>query len=391
MLKIAVLALLLALVPFDALARDRVINILYTGAIEGELEPCGCSPKSSSGGLARLSGYLSANKDGLGPYLLLDAGNSMGEDTPQGRLKSGVVIDSFAVMGYDAAAFFDDEALAPEGYLIPLVDESGLPALSKTLSYPPSVEVERDSTGINISVDAKAHKKGMLNILLSDRPASGAGYEKGWDIIVLSSGEKLEEPVEADGTVVVSGYPKGEKLGVLTVTLSGDGVLSGFTHRWQTLRTEIAEDAVVRALIDEYDAKVAALLKDEQRPAPSDKTYFGFGSCVDCHRPFVEKWNTTRHSGAFATLERVGKSRDPECVRCHTTGYGEEGGFYSATATPGLANVQCEQCHGPGMEHLSDYAAPMATPAEAVCLRCHTEDNSPDFDYKSYRERIKHW
>src|SRR3989337_1419591 len=70
--KITILVFLLCLMPFDALAQDKVFNILYTGAIKGELEPCGCSPKSSSGGLARLSGHLSPNKEGLKPYLLLD-------------------------------------------------------------------------------------------------------------------------------------------------------------------------------------------------------------------------------------------------------------------------------------------------------------------------------
>lgn len=391
MFKITILVVLLALMPFDALARDKVINILYTGAIKGELEPCGCSPKSSSGGLARLSGYISANKEGLlKPYLLIDAGNSMGGDTPQERLKSEVVINSFAVSGYDAAAFFNNDNLLLEGFLSPLVDRLAVPVLSKAPPYPASIEVERASSIINISTDPKARKKGRLNILLSETPASEAKENKGWDVIVLSSGEKLEEPVKADGTVIVSGYPKGEKLGILALTVGSDGSVVGFTHRWQSLGKEITEDKNIRGLIDIYDTKVAGLLKDEERQAPSDKTYLGSGSCVDCHQPFFEQWSTTRHAGAFATLEAVGKSRNPECVKCHTTGYGEEGGFYSATATPGLVNVQCEQCHGPGREHLSDYTVPMASIGEPVCLRCHTKENSPDFDYKTYMEKIKH-
>lgn len=391
MFKITILVFLLALMPFDAPAQDKVINILYTGAIKGELEPCGCSPKSSSGGLARLSGYISANKEGLlKPYLLIDAGNSMGGDTPQDRLKSEVVINSFAITGYDAAAFFNNDNLSLEGFLSPLVDRLAVPVLSKAPPYPASIQVERASSRVNISTDPKAYKKGRLNILLSEIPASEAKENKGWDVIVLSSGEKLEEPVKADGTVIVSGYPKGEKLGILTLTVGGDGSVVGFTHRWQSLGKEFTEDKNIRDLIDIYDTKVAGLLKDEERQSPSGKTYFGSESCVDCHQPFFEQWSATRHAGAFATLEAVGKSRNPECVKCHTTGYGEEGGFYSATATPGLANVQCEQCHGPGREHLSDYTVPMASIGEPVCLRCHTEENSPDFDFKTYIEKIKH-
>lgn len=390
MLKLIVLVFLLALAPFDALAGGKAVNVLYTGAIKGELEPCGCSPKSSSGGLARLSGYVSANAEALGQFILIDAGNSMGEDTPQGRLKSGVVLDSFALIGYDGAAFFDDDNILAEGPLSASVAGAGVPVISETTSHPASILLERGPIEINISVDPEARKEGLLNILLSDNSAAEAGENKGWDVIILSSGEKLEEPVKADGTVIVSGYPKGEKLGVLTLALGNDGAVEGYTHRWQTLGTEMADGPEVRGLIDEYDAKVASLLKDEERQAPSGVTYFGSANCVDCHQPFMEQWSATRHAGAFATLEKVGKSKDPECVKCHTTGYGEEGGFYSATATPGLANVQCEQCHGPGREHLSDYTLPMAAISESVCLRCHTGDNSPDFDYRTYREKIIH-
>jgi hypothetical protein len=196
--------------------------------------------------------------------------------------------------------------------------------------------------------------------------------------------------VKADETVVVSGYPKGEKLGILTLKIADDGMVAGFTHRWQSLGAEMAEDPDIRDLIDEYDVKVAGLLKDEERRVPSDRTYFGYKSCVDCHQPFIERWSATRHAGAFATLAAVGKSRDPECVKCHTTGYGEEGGFYSAIATPGLTDVQCEQCHGPGRDHLSDYTVPMAAVEEPVCLVCHSKENSPDFDFRTYLKKIKH-
>ena len=389
MFKISILVLLLALTPLDALARNKVFNILYTGAVKGELEPCGCSPKSNSGGLARLSGYILANKEDLKPYLLIDAGNSTGPVTPQGRLKSEVVINSFAIIGYDAAAFFNGDR-SPEGFLSPLVDKSGVPALSKSPTRPGSIRVKRSSSRINISVDPKAYKKRRLNILLSEGPLSVARQTKGWDVIVLSSGEILEKPVKAGGTVIVSGYPKGEKLGVLTLEVGRNGSVADFTHRWQPLDKGITEDANIRNLIDEYDTKVAGLLKDKERRPPAESTYFGYESCVECHQPFFKQWSATRHADAFASLEAVGKSRDPECVKCHTTGYGEEGGFFSAAATPGLANVQCEQCHGPGREHLSDYTVATHPVGEPLCLRCHSKENSPDFDFRTYMEKIKH-
>ncbi len=386
MFKKALLILFLLLPPSAAWGQEGAINILYTGGIKGELEPCGCSPKTESGGLARLSGYIEGKKEELKPYILIDAGNSMGEETAQGRLKSEALLKSFAIMGYDDVAFLNHG-------VSPLIEKYGTPAVSMNSLYRSCVTVERGPFRINISSDAKGHKKGWLNILLTEMPVSeagSAGYIDGWDVVVTSSGEILEEPVKAGGTVIVSGYARGRKLGILTVQTDERGGILRFTHRWQTLGKEIKEDARVRDVLKEYDAKVAGLVKDEERKPSSHGPYLGYPACAGCHQPFIEKWKNTKHAGAFGSLEKAGKSRDPECVKCHTTGYGEEGGFYSGSVTPALVNVQCEVCHGPGKEHAADFTRPMRIVAEKTCLRCHTKENSPDFDFKSYFEKIKH-
>ena len=71
-------------------------------------------------------------------------------------------------------------------------------------------------------------------------------------------------------------------------------------------------------------------------------------------------------------------------------GFDEAGGFKSIETTPGLANVQCEVCHGPGKEHLSDLSGPMRPVTKSTCLKCHTKSNSPDFRYPAYLKKIKH-
>jgi len=352
----------------------------------GELEPCGCSPETQSGGLARLSGHIQANRKGLTPYILVDAGNVFAPDTPQGRLKAQAQMRSFAIIGYDAVAADINRSAVDGAFIKGLAKEHRV----KTLPRKGAVRVKKGGLKINISSDELLVKKGMINVLLTGRPVEELKALKGWDVVVTSSGEELEEPVRSGATTIVSGYPKGQKLGVLTLKIdtAGKKVVAA-SHFWQSLKQDAPEDPAVRSVLKEYDALVAALLKEEELKPVVGGQYLGSGSCVECHQSHFESWKATRHSTAFSTLERVGKSKDPECVVCHTVGYGEEGGFLSLKSTPELANVQCESCHGPGREHSADFG-PMRTIGKEVCLKCHTPENSMSFEYEKYLEKIKH-
>jgi hypothetical protein len=243
---------------------------------------------------------------------------------------------------------------------------------------------------VHVSADPGDHEENQFNILLTDLPLSACKEMQGWDVIINSSGETLDEPISLNNTIIVAGYPKGKKLGILTLHIGAGGKITGFEHRWQPLGTDIKEDKKVRQILNEYDVRVAALLKETERPL-KETSYLGIAKCAECHQLFVDIWNKTGHAGAILSLQNTGKASDPECLICHTVGFGEDGGFQSMTATPGLANVQCEACHGAGRDHLTDFYRPMGHVAEAVCHRCHTKDKSPDFSYKDYLEKIKHW
>ncbi|MBI5644221.1 MAG: hypothetical protein HY954_12190 [Deltaproteobacteria bacterium] len=388
MIRFIIFVFFLLLSPVLAHGQDETLNILYTGSINGELEPCGCSPKSESGGLARLSGFISSQKKGLSPYLLIDAGNSMAEDSPQGRFKAEAILKAFSIMDYDVAAFLKHEAAFHGDFLLPLAKKNGVPVISGLRGSSRTASFERGPFKINASVDPGGLRKGRLNILLTDKPVSDARAIRHWDVIITSSGEELEEPVKVNGTVIVSGYPRNKKLGILTLSFGKKGITKA-THRWQSLGREIEEDAEVRGVLKEYDSRVAGLLKEDEKKAASGGQYAGAVKCAECHKPFSESWEKTRHAGAFDSLVNAGKSKDPECVKCHTVGFGEEGGFYSAVTTPQLKDVQCEACHGPGRDHAQELT-PLRPVTEQACLRCHTKSNSPDFDFKLYHEKIKH-
>ena len=52
------------------------------------------------------------------------------------------------------------------------------------------------------------------------------------------------------------------------------------------------------------------------------------------------------------------RTRDPECITCHATGWDPQqfarydAAFVDMESTPQLAGSQCENCHGPGSTHV---------------------------------------
>jgi len=82
-----------------------------------------------------------------------------------------------------------------------------------------------------------------------------------------------------------------------------------------------------------------------------------------CHLKEHKSWEATKMANTFEVLKPGERAEaktgagldpdkdyttDPECLRCHTTGYGKEGGFVDIATTPELAGVGCEMCHGAG-------------------------------------------
>ena len=370
-------------------ARTRHLHILYTGGVGGELETCGCSPKTDFGGVVRRGGFIESQGMTLSPSVIVEAGNFLGEDTKQGRLKAEAMVEALAIMGYDVVALGWSERLYPDGFISELLQRWELPLLSGIDEFRRSIILERGDLSVNLSVDLEGQVEGAINILLADVLFAELQSVKGWDIVILSSGELLETPRWKDGAVVVSGYPRGERLGVVKLTVDDRGEPIGVDHRWQLLGVDEEESPAVRAILDSYNEKVATLLKESYEPA-KESTFTGIARCAECHQTYVDDWKKSGHSRAWSVLEGVGKTGDPECIKCHVVGFGEEGGFHSFDTTPELANVQCEVCHGQGAGHVTDFYKPMREVGEATCLRCHTEQNSPDFDYPVYRGKINH-
>ena len=110
--------------------------------------------------------------------------------------------------------------------------------------------------------------------------------------------------------------------------------------------------------------------------------YLGSDECIYCHQTMLSNVNRTAHAGALGTLQRIGMGANKDCLPCHTVGYGYGSGY--STNYPWLANVQCENCHGPSGDH-ANYpqnraVLPVANMSAKICGGCHNEAHHPTYD-----------
>ena len=155
-------------------------------------------------------------------------------------------------------------------------------------------------------------------------------------------------------------------------------------------------EATIAAEVKRYDARVAALNDKAARdPVPLPKGeagYVGSAVCLACHVDTAAFSKRDLHSHAWQTLEKGGKTRDLDCVPCHSTGFGKPGGSAFANIDTFKA-VQCEACHGPGSLHAGAPEAGAKSrlinkPGEPVCKQCHTPEHAPRFEFSAYHKRL---
>jgi len=111
--------------------------------------------------------------------------------------------------------------------------------------------------------------------------------------------------------------------------------------------------------------------------------YVGNSKCRLCHRKFFLGRKKDPHDQAIDNLVASSNQATPQCLACHSTGFGVPTGFVSIETTPRLSNVQCEGCHGPGNVHVKrakkrlhgGFLAGQDSPKilKAMCTKCHTD------------------
>jgi len=120
-------------------------------------------------------------------------------------------------------------------------------------------------------------------------------------------------------------------------------------------------------------------INDTLSIAQPQASYVGIDKCKTCHSKNFAAFSERKFDKSWKILKMRGKTKDPECLKCHVTGYGEPSGFVSEETTPHLKFKQCEACHGPGSLHVSspgnkEYQKtiePWKFSNKNVCVECH--------------------
>ncbi len=410
------------------------ILLLAAGDLRGEIKPCGCSPEGQMGGLPRRLTYLDQTRaQAREPLLNVDLGNNFPDPSPQGRLKVEFIQTVLKRARLDAILPGPNEVAL------------GLPALDPALPWVVSNSPDPTPLAQRRIVNLAGRRRVAILGYLSPQEVYQGGQttfrldgvdaallarwkadlkrESATAVVLLFRGgdAELAALMQSDlFNAIVAGNPSADELKQVTtrnaggvtvpqVPTKGQGMLRlrvGSATRppaadvdWLAERYADHPEAV--AAMAAYDEQVKALFFQQVAAAESHRQatpYAGAEACKDCHLPAYAIWQTVRHSQALADLQKVGKQFDPECLACHVAGLGR-GGYISQEATPELANVQCENCHGPGKAHVAQPtvklvppagATPQGRPSEATCRTCHMGSHSPKFDFATYWPKILH-
>lgn len=129
----------------------------------------------------------------------------------------------------------------------------------------------------------------------------------------------------------------------------------------------------------------------------SPPLYVGVRACRECHAAACDVWTDSRHAQALISLMRKAEHETLDCLECHVAGLLTASGYLPDDPRDEVAAVTCESCHGPASVHVGlkqlgrDSAEPgILRGSTAVCLSCHDDYNSPEFDERAYWEMIKH-
>ncbi|MDE0636942.1 MAG: multiheme c-type cytochrome [Candidatus Poribacteria bacterium] len=361
--------------------------ILYTGNTKSHLEPCGCY-QEQSGGLSRRAYAIEQIRQCGFPTFVVDAGNIFDGQDKIDMQRCQTNIKALAEMGYLAVALSPTDFTYDDNYLIQQKDPAMFPFLSPS-------EMQKDFTEPYVTKQAGQHTIAFVAGNVPKQAASEADVIvalgnpkelKHIDVVILS--DEVEATKTETNTLYVGSISEGKTLGLLALWIDASGNLTDHHAAHIALTGEVGESELIRQLLTDFyqntvkeNAIHSVPLFADQELEKQNNEYISAKTCKSCHEQEYLQWSTTRHAFAYQTLLKKERYFDPNCVSCHTTGYGYDTGYQIGDQDSTLQGVQCETCHGPGKQHAGN---PKKTNIRSgkdtsLCLQCHDATHSPGF------------
>lgn len=397
-----------------------VLTVFLTGNELGALKPCGCS-SGQLGGFDRRSAIL--NSVHREARLIVDTGALVESDSEQDLIKFNIVVRALDLLDYDLVNLTDRDIeivrnlglLESIGSVFNVISPGQSADVKMAARFSKRLSLNGKAAVVTVATfDAELGQIEQVGRLFATQPDGQTV-----NILILNRCDTatiaavaqsvptvdcLVCPADSDEPRVISD-PNSRPL-VFSVGRFGRYICRlhiisikdelKLSFRAIPVKEALPAEPDLVQLYRDYQqfVKEANLLEKYRRlPLENGLEYVGSKSCKPCHAYEYEKWSSKAHAQAYATLERVGSQFDPQCVICHVVGMKYEGGFVSEQKTGHLKDVGCENCHGPGSEHIKTAGAAKTAEPKVRCLDCHTPEQSPDYggDKQGYLEKIIHW
>lgn len=404
------------------------ISFLISCDTDGWIVPCGCSAKQS-GGLPRratLVNNLLQNE----AVVVLDVGGAPAGVSDYHELKFEAILQGELAMGLSAHNIGASEAALGAETLRSISQKCSVPLVSANTCDASGDPIAPSYRIINVS----GKRFAIIGVLdpeyATPEVAVTEPYQRILDVL-----DEISDPV--DGTIVLAYLNRGNLSQLASQIPEVDLILGGPTGQpirprksgatwlasitnkgkfvahfrfdpsaqdhWQgeivevddTLADEPQQQRNLKKFYDQlaerdFPATETRLARQISSRRLSGMRYAGTEQCRRCHVADCSHWIGTKHAHAWETLVNRNSHVDPYCQQCHTTGYGQEGGFISLARSTSMVNVGCESCHGPAANHAQNPVRRSGAHAADSCLGCHDPENSPAFDYAPYWRTIIH-
>lgn len=419
------------------------VTVCFVSDTRGRLVPCGCF-SGQYGGLTRLKTALDGTAGANS--IRIDAGDAIRGVEDYNLIEYKYMLQAYAAMGFDALNLGQREAQLSAEQLRGLKQESPVTLISANLLD--------EQTGAPLCEPWKIIERGKFKIALlgvmdpripSENLGKGLSVEKievtlgkllpqlksKADVIILVAftdeptlahlaqdyyeldmilGGKVSQPSQKlekeNRSLVLYTANEGRAMGVLRARVLGRGKVAPVDHEIRLLEDKIPENEGIRILADNYREEIRRTKLSVDNPAnlqanmvPGVKavaTYVGTPACVGCHPGAAKVWQDSGHAGAMLTLVNKKADADPNCISCHTIGFGSPSGYRREFTGQKLADVGCESCHGPGSLHVEQRqnSLPVTFKFRPLgagdCQKCHFGEFSRPFDWNQFWPHIQH-